>query len=600
MAVTYITRIYVTIDKSIEYIMRDKVVLTGEDMMKHLEDEALKKATDYLESTIDYIENNKEILNESGIEIRKTLTSTINCSYDYAKNEFKVVQEQYNKNGAGKVGVGKNDKEILGYHVWQSFEENIPGELSNEIGVKLAKELYGEHQCVVSTHTNTSYTHNHIVFNATSLSGKKYNICTSNTRKLREVSDRLCEEYGLNVLEETKGMKLKWYKDENGNWKYFEPTKRKLEKMKGEYSKKNDYRNYEAYIKSKNYSKNNVEIIRKDIDRFIPYSKNLDELISNLENVGYEIKNENKTGGLLKYMTFRSPSQTNSTRAKANILGEEYTRERIIERIEENINYLNKESQPETVKDSNVGNLDNERRKKYNNKTQLYEWVNRSEIEKYIIKDVKELDDKIDVINEMYYSNITEEKKYYGKYADINRSKDRINQNLQALRFVEEKNISSFEQINNTVRSLYEKKKMIDSEFDNIRDYLKEMNRCIVIIKQYNEIKHNIEVNSNNMEYNMFEKDGEKILLKKYEEILMAKKLINVGQQATYLEKFKKFNTRYNELLNASEKINEVIKNYTKTIKTIDRIDREHERKYRKEIKDYFSIGNNKRNRKER
>lgn len=590
MAVTYITRIYVTIDKSIDYIIRDKVVLTGEQMTKRLEVEAMKKATDYLEKTIDYIENNKEMLrlSDRGIEIRKTLTSTINCSYDYAKNEFKIVQEQYNynKNGTGKVGVGKNDKEILGYHVWQSFEEDIQGELANEIGVKLAKELYGEHQCVVSTHTNTSYTHNHIVFNATSLSGKKYNICTSNTRKLREVSDRLCEEYGLNVLEATRGMKLKWYKDENGNWKYFEQTKRKIEKMKGEYSQKNDYRNYEAYIKSKNYRKENIELIRKDIDRFIQYSKNLDELISNLENIGYEIKNENKTGGLLKYMTFRSPSQSNSTRAKAEILGEEYTRERIIERIQEKNNYLSRESKHEIeqINDSNIYSLDNEKRKRYNNKTQSYEWVNRSEIERYIIKDVKELDDKIDLINEMYNNfQEDEEKNYYGKYADINKSRDRINQNLQTLRFVEEKNISSFEQINNTVKSLYEKKKMINNEFENIRDYLKEMNRCIVIIKQYNEIKHSIEINSNNIEYNMFERNGEKILLKKYEEILNAKNLINAEKQANYLEKFRRFNTRYNELLNANEKINETIKNYTRAIKTIDRIDREHDRKYRKE-----------------
>ena len=155
MSVTYITRIYATIDKSLDYIVRDKTVINNLDslsesdytinddkiilrnnaMQLQLRQEALKAADNYLENAIDYIERDKELTADGKVEIRKTLTSTINCTYDNAKNEFSTVRELYKGNNT-TIGHGK--REILGYHVWQCFEEKIDGELSNKIGMELA------------------------------------------------------------------------------------------------------------------------------------------------------------------------------------------------------------------------------------------------------------------------------------------------------------------------------------------------------------------------------------------------------------------------------------------------------------------------------
>lgn len=47
--------------------------------------------------------------------------------------------------------------------------------------------------------------HNHFCFNSVSyLDGKKYNYSKSEQKRLREVSDRLCREYGLSVIENPK------------------------------------------------------------------------------------------------------------------------------------------------------------------------------------------------------------------------------------------------------------------------------------------------------------------------------------------------------------------------------------------------------------
>lgn len=624
MAVTYITRIYATIDKSIDYIVRDKtvlkesegieeedysikddkIILRNDAMKRQLEREALSTADKYLENAIDYIERDKELLGAAGkVEIRKTLTSSINCYYDSAKDEFEIVRNVYNKEH-GKVGVGKNDREILGYHVWQSFEETIDGKLANEIGVKLASEMYGEYQCVISTHTNTIHTHNHIVFNAVSIKGNKYNICTENTRKLREVSDRLCEEYGLSVLEHTRGMNLKWYKDESGKWKCFEPTVRKNEKNKGEYSNKKDYRNYEEYIKSEDFKENQRDIIRNDIDKFIPISNDLDDLISKLQEIGYEVKNLNKSGGQLKYISFKSPTGDVFLRGKDNSLGEEYTREKIVIRIQECMQNRQKqqEQEQEKIVDSikppshpsedekfdyeniNIDEIDEEKRKRYNKVNNVWEWVRRSEIEKYIIKDVKLLNNRIEKI----YNN-----SQYRRLPDAGHKKvvDRINDNLRALRFIERKNIQSFQQINDMVQKLYEKNNQIDNELFKIKDYLKEMNLDIVLIKQYNDLRHNIAINSNNEQYVNFELQGEQALLDKYEKILKIRKLSTTEQQADYVLKFESYNKRYQELAQAKERINKMIQEHDMTVKCIDRVDREYDRKYRTEIKEYYEIG---------
>ena len=76
----------------------------------------------------------------------------------------------------------------------------------HEIGLKLAREMWGDnYQIIVATHLDRGHLHNHFCFNSVSyLDGKKYNYSKSEQKRLREVSDRLCREYGLSVIENSK------------------------------------------------------------------------------------------------------------------------------------------------------------------------------------------------------------------------------------------------------------------------------------------------------------------------------------------------------------------------------------------------------------
>ncbi len=579
-------------------------------MKEILNKEALKGANDYLENALEYIGKDKTITDEEmKVEIRKTLTSTLNCTYDSAKQQFEVVRASSGeRESSGRKGVGDNQKEILGYHVWQSFKEKINRELSHEIGKKLAQEIYGDYQCVISTHDNTEHTHNHIVFNATSFkTGKKFNICTANTRKLREVSDRLCEEYGLSVLRDTREMKLTWYKDGAGKRKCFEKTERNREKRKGEFTKITDYRNYEAYQNGEIFKESNCKIIRRDIDRFIPVSHSLDELIENLQGIGYEVKNLNSKGGYLQYIAFKALAQEKFTRGNTKTLGEDYTRESLIRRIAE---FQKNKEATKTVSPENSGqakgtykkpvykygkidieNIDEEQVMKYSKKLHKWVMVPRYEVEKYIIADTKILNQNIENIYKKSSRAVTFEKQIHsGKNAKTQYHIDRINENLRALEFIEDKNLRSFEQINSTVQSLYEKRDEVNVEFLKIKELLKAMNQDIVLIKQYNNLKTSIENNKGDSDYAAFELQGEMALLKQYEEVLKVKKLFTPTEQADRVSKFDSFTKRFEELGKAYRLINDSIADYDRTVYVINRIDRDSDRRYSAEIKSYYDM----------
>ena len=132
--------------------------------------------------------------------------SGVNCLPENAKEAFAATQKRYGKT-TGKVA----------YHMYQSFAEGeVDVQTAHDIGVKLAEEVFGDRfEALVATHLNTDHFHNHIVLNAVSWKdGLKYNDCNATYVLIREVSDRLCREYGLSVIEHPQG-KAKPY----GEWK---------------------------------------------------------------------------------------------------------------------------------------------------------------------------------------------------------------------------------------------------------------------------------------------------------------------------------------------------------------------------------------------
>ena len=215
--------------------------------------------------------------------------SSLNCSKETAYEEMMLTKKQYSKTDG-----------ILGFHAFQSFKEGeVTPEQAHEIGVKLAQEMWGNRfEVIVSTHFNTKHYHNHFVINSVSFKdGKKYYDNRVNYAKLRELSDSLCQEYGLSVLKE-------------------KPCKN---------SKINYANYYKKYIETDNY----YTIAKKDIDRAIAMAYSYTDFENLLKAMDYEIIYRGKN-----ILSIRRDPYKKNIRIERSF-GTEYSIKRIKERIDE-------------------------------------------------------------------------------------------------------------------------------------------------------------------------------------------------------------------------------------------------------------------------
>lgn len=101
----------------------------------------------------------------------------------------------------------KSDEEVVARHIIQSFDpmDNLSPEEVHEIGRKTALELTGgHHEFVIATHIDQGHLHNHIIFNATSsLDLKKFRWHKRTPGLLRNISDKIADQYGALVLQNT-------------------------------------------------------------------------------------------------------------------------------------------------------------------------------------------------------------------------------------------------------------------------------------------------------------------------------------------------------------------------------------------------------------
>ena len=233
-----------------------------------------------LDNVVDYVVNEKKTDSESYYNLHKVVeyakssyktekqlyVTAINCSEDNVVQEMIETKKIFDK---------KNG--ILGYHAFQSFcEGEVTPEIAHKIGIKLAEELWGDRfQVVVTTHLNTNHIHNHFVLNSVSfIDGKKYYDNNETYALMRQTSDNLCREYGLNVLEE-KPTKCKidytlFYKQYLKKSNYHTQTKQDIDYA---ITQSNSYREFENLMKAMDYEliyRAGKLSIRKE-----PYKKNI-------------------------------------------------------------------------------------------------------------------------------------------------------------------------------------------------------------------------------------------------------------------------------------------------------------------------------------
>ena len=266
MATTSIWSIKNNLKQSINYIINPEKTLN--------KDYGNEELYSYLEEPIkDYNFKQEKIC----------YVSCLNCDEDNPYDDMEFTKERFRK----KDGV-------LAYHGYQSFKEGeVTPDIAHEIGVKFAEEMFKDYEVVVATHQNTNHIHNHFIINSVSFkSGKKYNNNLTNISKIRHISDSLCSEYGLSVLDEDR-----FYK-----------------------------RTYTKSISNDEYYKT----LKEDLDNVISYSLTLKQLFERMRSLGYKVYSRNDIITIYRDGEYKVRME--------NVFGEEYSKERLKQRL-----YLSKQ-----------------------------------------------------------------------------------------------------------------------------------------------------------------------------------------------------------------------------------------------------------------
>lgn len=156
---------------------------------------------------------------------------------------------------------------------------------------------------MIATHIDHDHIHNHIIFCAAdNIEHKKYHDCKSSYYRIRQLSDQLCSEHNLSVIQPSnkRGMKYnEWAENKNNN-----------------------------SLKSQ---------LKRDIDKCIKLSRSYNTFLELISAKGYEIKGSETGLDVPKYIAFRPPESKQFIRGSERSLGQEYTKENIQKRIKEQL-----------------------------------------------------------------------------------------------------------------------------------------------------------------------------------------------------------------------------------------------------------------------
>ena len=131
------------------------------------------------------------------------LITSYQCDSRVADAQFLLDKQTY----AARTGRMRGADDVIAYHLRQSF---VPGEITpeeaNRLGVELARRFTkGKHAFIVCTHIDKSHTHNHIIWNSTTLEcDRKFRNFWGSTRAVHRLSDTICIENGYSIVEAPK------------------------------------------------------------------------------------------------------------------------------------------------------------------------------------------------------------------------------------------------------------------------------------------------------------------------------------------------------------------------------------------------------------
>ena len=174
---------------------------------------------DDLSSVLEYAEKDEKT-------DQRLFVAGINCPKQRAYESMMAVKRRFGKTGG-----------IVAWHGYQSFAEGeVTTDEAFEIGKETARRMWGDkYQVVVTVHLNTDNLHCHFVVNPISFKdGSRFQNKIYNHRRLREISDDVCREYGKSVLENSEfyknGSRGAYWAEKSGH-----PTHRDMLKADIEY-----------------------------------------------------------------------------------------------------------------------------------------------------------------------------------------------------------------------------------------------------------------------------------------------------------------------------------------------------------------------------
>lgn len=234
----------------------------------------------HLKRSLDYVMNPEKT--QDG-----RLVGAINCQADAAFEQMKETKRKF----------GKVDKR-QGYHIILSFKENeVNPDTAFEITQRFVEEYLGNsYEAVYVVHDNTEHVHSHIVFNSVSfVDGKKYRYEKGDWAKyIQPITNRLCEEYGLSIIDVDDG------------------------------SKEKQHESYKDWSEYREGSFVWADMIKRDLDACILQAGDYQQFLDLLSDKGYTIKQG-------KYLAVKPQGMTRFRRCKT--LGDMYSDEAIRERI---------------------------------------------------------------------------------------------------------------------------------------------------------------------------------------------------------------------------------------------------------------------------
>ena len=213
-----------------------------------------------MKAVIEYCLQQKKVADEDS---GHRLVSGVNCNGENAFTEFMATKTAHHKKG------GMNF-----YHYVQSFSpsESVTAEQVHEIGLAFAQKAWPGHEVLVTTHTDVAHLHNHFVINSVHYeNGRKLRQNPGTLTKLRSLSDGICLEHGLSVLEP--------YKKDGANI---------------------SSREYRAAAKGESWKFK----LMSDIDFVMNRSGNRADFIREMQRLGYKVTWTDER----KYITFTCPN----------------------------------------------------------------------------------------------------------------------------------------------------------------------------------------------------------------------------------------------------------------------------------------------------